>query len=91
MNLNKYVYIHLGKELFKRVALSLPEIQKINPQQFPPNHSPAAFSGILKEGKGSGDIGASSSATAAASDGQSSSAGGSSSSSSKKKGRKGRK
>jgi len=56
------------KELFKRVALSLPEIQKINPQQFPPNHSPAAFSGVLKEGKGGGDIGSSNtSATAATS------------------------
>jgi len=90
LNLNKHVY-YLGKELFKKVALLLPEIQKINPQQFPPNHSPAAFSGILKEGKGGGDIGASSSATTAASDGQSTSASSSSSSSLKKKGRKGRK
>ncbi|GBB95264.1 hypothetical protein RclHR1_02500013 [Rhizophagus clarus] len=75
------------KELFKRVALSLPEIQKINPQQFPPNYSPAASSGVLKEGKGSGDIGSSTtSATTAV--GQSTS---SASGSSKKKGRKGRK
>jgi hypothetical protein len=80
-------FIYLGKELFKRVALLLPEIQKVNPQQFPPNHSPAASSGVLKEGKGGGDIG-SSNTSATAATGQSTS---SSSGSSKKKGRKGRK
>ncbi|CAG8621170.1 16390_t:CDS:2 [Rhizophagus irregularis] len=73
-------------QLIKRVASSLPEIQKINPQQFPPSHSPAASSGMLKEGKGGGDVGSSN--TSATTSGQSIS---SASGSSKKKGRKGRK
>ncbi|CAI2179972.1 4018_t:CDS:2 [Funneliformis geosporum] len=83
------------KELIKSVALELSKIQKINPQQFPPSHSPATFSGILKEGKGGGDIGGASTsnsssalATAAAGSGQPTSSSGSTSSSSKKKGRK---
>ncbi|CAG8496426.1 10255_t:CDS:2 [Funneliformis mosseae] len=75
------------------VSNQLSKIQKINPQQFPPSHSPATFSGVLKEGKGGGDIGgastsSSSLATAAAGSGQSNSVSGSTSSPSKKKGKK---
>ncbi|CAG8502673.1 391_t:CDS:2 [Scutellospora calospora] len=77
------------KELIKQVASVMSEIQKNNPQQFPPSHSPAVSSGILKEGKSS-DTGSTSSSTSTPVTGQASSSI-STASSSKKKGRKGRK
>ncbi|CAG8477039.1 4418_t:CDS:2 [Acaulospora morrowiae] len=80
------------KELIKRVAELLPEIQKKNPQQFPPPHSPAISNGASKETK-TPDAGATSSSSPSSSTSGPTPVGGGSgsSTSSKKKGRKGRK
>ncbi|KAF0371058.1 signal recognition particle, SRP19 subunit [Gigaspora margarita] len=80
------------KELIKQAASVLSEVQKNNPQQFPPSHSPAISRGILKEGK-SNDSGSTASSSTSVT-GQAASGSGSNTSTaspSKKKGRKGRK
>ncbi|RHZ81497.1 hypothetical protein Glove_120g120 [Diversispora epigaea] len=82
------------KELIKRVAKILSEIQGENPQKFPPSHSPAASSGILLKETKSSDTnvsggGSSSTSSSVTSTSQNNTT--TSSNSSKKKGRKGRK
>ncbi|CAG8551873.1 5860_t:CDS:2 [Paraglomus occultum] len=82
--------IKTRKELMKRVAKLLRTIQQ-NPQEYPPKHSPAAPSGLLRESGGSSSVASSSSSAAS---GSAASASASTpvirSGSSKKKGRKGR-
>ncbi|CAG8790026.1 11314_t:CDS:2, partial [Cetraspora pellucida] len=68
--------IQTRKELIKQVSSTMSEVQKNNPQQFPPNHSPAVSRGILKEGK-SNDSGSTASSTSAPVTGQATSGSGS--------------
>ncbi|CAG8484401.1 2877_t:CDS:2 [Ambispora gerdemannii] len=87
------------KELIKKVSTLLSAVQENNKLPFPPKHSPAVSSGLLKDNAGSSTASATSSSVnasssnsaAAAASGGASQGSSSSTQTQKKKGRKGRK